>query len=58
MRPHVSEIMCVLRYCHHQIIAKRIDRPQVAAELKQMHIASTLRFPQILRTLLNAGTAV
>jgi bacterioferritin len=30
-----SEIMCVLRYRHHQIIAKGIDRPQVAAEFKE-----------------------
>lgn len=27
-----TEIMCVLRYRHHQTIAKGIDRPQVAAE--------------------------
>lgn len=27
-----TEIMCVLRYRHHQIIAKGINRPQVAAE--------------------------
>jgi len=27
-----TEIMCVLRYRHHQIIAKGIDRPQIAAE--------------------------
>ncbi|KTD65970.1 ferritin-like domain-containing protein [Legionella shakespearei] len=27
-----TEIMCVLRYRHHQIIARGIDRPQVAAE--------------------------
>ncbi len=27
-----TEIMCVLRYRHHQIIAKGIDKPQVAAE--------------------------
>ena len=27
-----TEIMCILRYRHHQIIAKGIDRPQVAAE--------------------------
>ncbi|MCR9192095.1 MAG: ferritin-like domain-containing protein [Gammaproteobacteria bacterium] len=27
-----TEIMCVLRYRHHQIIASGIDRPQVAAE--------------------------
>ncbi|MDP3704581.1 MAG: ferritin-like domain-containing protein [Legionellaceae bacterium] len=27
-----TEIMCVLRYRHHQIIAKGIDGPQVAAE--------------------------
>ena len=30
-----TEIMCVLRYRHHQIIAKGIDRPQVAAEFKE-----------------------
>ena len=27
-----SEIMCVLRYRHHYVIAKGIDRPQVADE--------------------------
>jgi bacterioferritin len=27
--------MCVLRYRHHQIIAKGIDRPQVAAEFAE-----------------------
>ncbi|MCL9684736.1 ferritin-like domain-containing protein [Legionella maioricensis] len=27
-----TEIMCVLRYRHHQVIAQGIDRPQVAAE--------------------------
>jgi len=27
-----TEIMCVLRYRHHQVIAKGINRPQVAAE--------------------------
>jgi bacterioferritin len=30
-----TEIMCVLRYRHHQIIAKGIDRPQIAAEFKE-----------------------
>jgi len=30
-----TEIMCVLRYRHHQIVAKGIDRPQVAAEFKE-----------------------
>lgn len=30
-----TEIMCVMRYRHHQIIAKGIDRPQVAAEFKE-----------------------
>jgi bacterioferritin len=30
-----TEIMCVLRYRHHQIIAKSIDFPQVAAEFKE-----------------------
>jgi bacterioferritin len=27
-----TEIMCVLRYRHHQVIAKGINKPQVAAE--------------------------
>src|SRR3990167_3278692 len=30
-----SEMMCVMRYRHHQIIAQGIDRPQVAAEFKE-----------------------
>lgn len=30
-----TEIMCVLRYRHHQVIAKGVDRPQVAAEFKE-----------------------
>lgn len=30
-----TEIMCIMRYRHHQIIAKGIDRPQVAAEFKE-----------------------
>lgn len=30
-----TEIMCVLRYRHHQIIAKGIDRVQVAAEFEE-----------------------
>ena len=30
-----TEIMCVMRYLHHQIIAKGVDRPQVAAEFKE-----------------------
>lgn len=30
-----TEITCVLRYRHHQIIAKGIDRPQVAAEFEE-----------------------
>ncbi len=30
-----TEIMCVMRYRHHQVIAKGIDRPQVAAEFKE-----------------------
>lgn len=30
-----TEIMCVLRYRHHQVIAQGIDRPQVAAEFKE-----------------------
>ena len=30
-----SEVLCVLRYRHHQIAAKGIDFPQVAAEFKE-----------------------
>ena len=30
-----TEIMCIMRYRHHQIIAKGIDRPQVAAEFEE-----------------------
>lgn len=30
-----TEIMCVLRYRHHQIVAKGINRPQVAAEFAE-----------------------
>lgn len=30
-----TEIMCVLRYRHHQIIARGVDRPQVAAEFQE-----------------------
>lgn len=30
-----TEIMCVMRYRHHQIIAKGIDRPQIAAEFEE-----------------------
>jgi bacterioferritin len=30
-----GEILCVLRYRHHQIIAKGIDYPQVAAEFEE-----------------------
>lgn len=30
-----TEIMCVLRYKHHQVIASGIDKPQVAAEFKE-----------------------
>jgi bacterioferritin len=30
-----TEIMCVLRYRHHQVIANGINRPQVAAEFEE-----------------------
>lgn len=30
-----TEIMCVLRYRHHQVIAKGVDSPQIAAEFKE-----------------------
>ena len=34
-RALASELLCVLRYRHHQIAAKGIDFPQVAAEFKE-----------------------
>lgn len=34
-----TEIMCVLRYRHHQIIATGIDWPQVAAEFEEHAIS-------------------
>ena len=34
-----TEILCVLRYRHHEIIAKGIDFPQVAAEFKEHAIS-------------------
>jgi bacterioferritin len=37
-----AEILCVLRYRHHQIIAKGIDYPQVAAEFAE-HAATEER---------------
>lgn len=30
-----TEIMCVMRYRHHQVIAKGIDSPQIAAEFEE-----------------------
>src|SRR5258708_7661433 len=30
-----SEVLCVLRYRHHQIMAKGINFPQIAAEFKE-----------------------
>ncbi len=30
-----TEIMCVLRYRHHQVIAKGVDSPQIAAEFEE-----------------------
>ncbi len=30
-----SEILCILRYRHHQVVAKGINYPQVAAEFKE-----------------------
>jgi bacterioferritin len=46
-----AEILCVLRYRHHQVVAKGIDNPQVAAEFAEhaddeqrhmMHIAERI----------------
>lgn len=42
-----TEIMCVLRYRHHQIIAKGIDKPQVVAEFAE-HAADEERHMMML----------
>lgn len=34
-RALASEILCVLRYRHHQIVAKGINKPQVANEFRE-----------------------
>ena len=47
-----TEIVCVLRYRHHQIIAKGIDRPQVAAEFKE-HAESEERHMLMLAERIN-----
>ena len=47
-----TEIMCVLRYRHHQIIAKGIDRPQVAAEFQE-HAADEERHMMMIAERIN-----
>ncbi len=47
-----TEIMCVLRYRHHQIIAKGIDRPQVAAEFQE-HAVNEERHMMMLAERIN-----
>ncbi len=42
-----SEILCVLRYRHHQVIAKGINYPQVAAEFKEHAISEEEHMLQI-----------
>lgn len=44
-----SEILCVLRYRHHQIIAKGIDFPQVAAQFQE-HADSETRHMIMIAT--------
>lgn len=47
-----TEIMCVLRYRHHQIIAKGIDKPQVAAEFAE-HAADEERHMMMIAERIN-----
>ncbi len=47
-----TEIMCVLRYRHHQVIAKGIDRPQVAAEFEE-HAISEERHMMLIAERIN-----
>jgi bacterioferritin len=42
-----AEILCVLRYRHHQIVAKGIDFPQVAAQFGE-HAASEERHAMMI----------
>lgn len=47
-----TEMMCVLRYRHHQIIAKGIDKPQVAAEFEE-HAADEERHMMMIAERIN-----
>ncbi len=47
-----TEIMCVLRYRHHQIIAKGIDKPQVVAEFAE-HAADEERHMMMIAERIN-----
>lgn len=47
-----TEIMCTLRYYHHQIIAQGIDRPQVAAEFEE-HAADEQRHMMMIAERIN-----
>ena len=47
-----TEIMCVLRYRHHQIVAKGIDKPQVIAEFAE-HAADEERHMMMIAERIN-----
>ena len=47
-----TEIICVMRYRHHQIIAKGIDRPQIASEFKE-HADDELRHMMMIAERIN-----
>lgn len=47
-----SEILCVLRYRHHQIIAKGLNNPQVVAEFKE-HAADEEKHMMMLAERIN-----
>lgn len=47
-----TEIMCILRYRHHQIIAKGIDKPQVVAEFAE-HAADEERHMMMIAERIN-----
>lgn len=42
-----SEILCVLRYRHHQVIAKGINYPQVAAEFEEHALSEERHMMQL-----------
>ena len=50
-----SEILCVLRYRHHQIAAKGIDFPQVAAEFKEHALSEEMHVMMIAERINQLG---